>query len=84
MAQVLCEFAENLKSHLHYEPHYLYPTGPTINPGVTLSGGIFYGVIPGEASFGFDIRVTPGMTLEGIKTDIKTFLDKLMHPLCLY
>lgn len=77
MAQVLCEFADNLKNNIRYKPHYLYPTGPTVNPGVTLSGGIFYGVIPGEASFGFDIRVIPGMTLEGIKTDIEKFLDTL-------
>ena len=77
MAGVLCEFAQNLKSHLRYEPHYLYPNGPTVNPGVTLSGGIFYGVIPGKASFGFDIRVVPGMTLEGIKEDIETFLNEL-------
>jgi acetylornithine deacetylase/succinyl-diaminopimelate desuccinylase family protein len=78
MAQVLCEFAANLKSNLRYEPHYLYPTGPTVNPGVLLSGGIFYGVIPGEASFGFDIRVIPGMTLERIKSDIEGFLERLM------
>ena len=77
MAEVLCEFAKNLKSRLRYEPHYLYPNGPTVNPGVTLSGGIFYGVIPGEASFGFDIRVIPGMTLETIKEDIETFLNEL-------
>ena len=77
MAEVLCEFAQHLKSHLRFEPHYLYPNGPTVNPGVTLSGGIFYGVIPGEASFGFDIRVIPGMTLDVIKTDIETFLHEL-------
>jgi acetylornithine deacetylase len=77
MAEVLCEFAGNLKSRLRYEPHYLYPNGPTVNPGVTLSGGVYYGVIPGEASFGFDIRIIPGMTSEKIKEDLAAFLDEL-------
>ena len=78
MAKVLVEFAENLKRCLHYKPHYLYPGGPTINPGVILDGGVYYGVIPGVASFGFDIRVIPGMDLGRTKKDIKNFLNKLM------
>ena len=64
MAQVMVEFAKNLKNNLSYKPHKLYPLGPTINPGVTLEGGVFYGVIPGEASFGFDIELSLGWTLK--------------------
>ena len=77
MAKVLVEFAENLKKYIHYKPHPLYPNGPTINPGVTLDGGVFYGVIPGVASFGFDLRVIPGMTYKETKMDIENFLNKL-------
>lgn len=77
MAEVLSEFAKNLKKHLRFEPHYLYPDGPTVNPGVTLSGGVYYGVIPGRASFGFDIRVIPGMTKEQVKEDVVVFLEEL-------
>jgi acetylornithine deacetylase len=77
MAEVLVEFANNLKKHLNYKPHPLYPQGPTVNPGVILEGGVFYGVIPGIASFGFDIRIIPGMTCDGVKKDMEKFLDKL-------
>lgn len=78
MAKVMIEFAENLKKNLHYNPHPLYPNGPTVNPGVILEGGIFYGVIPGIASFGFDLRIIPGMTLKTVKKDIEDFLVSLM------
>jgi acetylornithine deacetylase/succinyl-diaminopimelate desuccinylase-like protein len=44
---------------------------------VILEGGVFYGVIPGIASFGFDIRIIPGMTCDGVKKDMEKFLDKL-------
>jgi acetylornithine deacetylase len=77
MAKVLTEFAQNLKNNLRFDPHKLYPLGPTINPGVILEGGIFYGVIPGLAGFGFDIRVIPGMKFEILKEDIENFLKKL-------
>ena len=78
MAEVMVEFSKNLKGKLHYKPHFLYPNGPTINPGVILEGGIFYGVVPGVAGFGFDLRVIPGMTFEGVKRDIENFLSDLM------
>lgn len=77
MAKVILEFATNLKDRLHYKDHKLYPLGPTINPGVLLEGGIFYGVIPNAVSFGFDIRVLPGMTFERLKADIEEFLVHL-------
>ncbi len=78
MSEVLLEFANNLKGRLKYSSHNLYPGGPTINPGVFLSGGIFYGVVPGEASFGFDIRTIPGMNHRYIIKEINDFLNELM------
>jgi acetylornithine deacetylase len=77
MAKVIVEFSENLKNYLNYKPHYLYPNGPTINPGVTLGGGISYGVIPGDVNFGFDIRIIPGMDIKTLVRDIENFLKKL-------
>jgi acetylornithine deacetylase/succinyl-diaminopimelate desuccinylase family protein len=77
MAKVLTEFAQNLKNDLRYKPNTFYPLGPTINPGVILEGGVFYGVVPGLAGFGFDIRVIPGMEFRLLKEDIENFLKKL-------
>ena len=42
------------------------PEGATLNVGVTLRGGIFWGVYPGEAEAGVEVRTVPGMTFEGL------------------
>jgi succinyl-diaminopimelate desuccinylase len=59
--------------------HPLVPAGSpwtaTANPGVTLEGGIFYGVCPGEASFGVDVRTVPGMTLEALQSQVASFVS---------
>ena len=44
---------------------------PTLNVAVTTEGGVFYGVVPGEAAFGCDLRTVPGMTEQGVRA----FLD---------
>jgi|APGre2960657423_1045063.scaffolds.fasta_scaffold02904_3 acetylornithine deacetylase/succinyl-diaminopimelate desuccinylase-like protein len=48
---------------------------PTINSGVTVSGGITYGVHPGESKFKCDIRLIPGMTKENLENDLKIAID---------
>ena len=53
------------------------PEGATLNPGVTLGGGIFYGIVPGEAEFGVDIRTVPGMTLEALRGEVLAFIERL-------
>ena len=75
MAWVLSRMARDLK--LHYEPHPYYPKGPTINLGDFVEGGLHYGVYPGYAEFGSDIRLLPGMTCEGVKKDLEEFIDGL-------
>jgi acetylornithine deacetylase/succinyl-diaminopimelate desuccinylase-like protein len=51
--------------------------GPTVNLGVTLSGGVFFGVYPGYAEFGIDVRTVPGMTHAGLQADLAGFLEQL-------
>lgn len=75
MAQVMVRFSRDLT--LSHRPHPLCPFGVTVNPGVMVRGGVFYGVNPGYAEFATDIRVIPGMTLEGVRRDLEAFLDDL-------
>lgn len=77
MAWVLWRMATDLK--LTYDPHPFYPQGPTVNIGNFVSGGVYYGVYPGYAEFGSDIRMIPGMTVESVQTDVETFLARLRH-----
>jgi acetylornithine deacetylase/succinyl-diaminopimelate desuccinylase-like protein len=67
LARVLARFADDFEQ----------PDEATVNLGVTLSGGVFFGVYPGEAECGVDVRTVPGMSLEGLKADVEAFLDLL-------
>jgi acetylornithine deacetylase len=75
MGWVIWEMSKALR--LHYEPHPLYPKGPTINLGDLVSGGQAYGTFSGYAEFGSDIRNLPGMTREGVVRDLEAFLEQL-------
>ena len=77
LAQVLLRMQNELASELSYKAHPLCPQGPTLNVGVMLSGGVFFGVYPGYAEFACDLRTLPGMTQEGVRQDIERFLDRL-------
>jgi acetylornithine deacetylase/succinyl-diaminopimelate desuccinylase-like protein len=61
---------------LSYEPHRLVPRGPTFNVGLTVSSGVGYGILSGEAEFMSDVRALPGMTREGIEADLSRFLAR--------
>lgn len=44
---------------------------PTANIAVMIGGGVFYGVVPGDAWFGCDLRVVPGLA----EAEIHEFLE---------
>jgi acetylornithine deacetylase len=67
LARVVLRLAEDFR----------LPEGATLNIGVTLSGGVYFGVYPGEATCGVDVRTVPGMTLEGLQANVETFLEGL-------
>ena len=75
LAEVLVRTAHELE--FRHQPHPLCPQGVTASWGSVLEGGVFYGVYPGTAEFGTDIRTLPGMTREQIAEDIEAFLDRL-------
>lgn len=50
--------------------------GMTVNAGVTLEGGVFFGVVPGLAEFGCDLRVPPGSNEQGIRDEIEAWLEQ--------
>ena len=75
LAGVLSEMAREFKpSQPHDED---IPAHATVNLGVTLSGGVYFGVYPGQAEFGIDIRTLPGMSLSGLQADLEAFLTRL-------
>jgi acetylornithine deacetylase/succinyl-diaminopimelate desuccinylase family protein len=76
MAEVLTRLARDFRPT--YEPTpALGSPAPTVNPGVLVEGGVFYGVCPGEATFGIDVRTVPGMSLERLRDELEEFLDRL-------
>jgi acetylornithine deacetylase len=75
MAYVLSRLAEDLD--VRFPPHPLCPHGVTVNAGVLVSGGVYYGVCPGYAEFAVDVRTLPGMTKDALRKDVEAFLDRL-------
>jgi acetylornithine deacetylase/succinyl-diaminopimelate desuccinylase-like protein len=72
LAGVLAKFRSTFS--LPYAPHPYCPQGVTVNPGVTLKGGVFYGVCPGRAEFGIDIRIPPGVVQDDIRGAMDLFV----------
>jgi acetylornithine deacetylase len=79
MAYVLRRMQKDLPSRIQYTPHPLCPQGPTLNVGVMVKGGVFYGVYPGYAEFACDLRTLPGMSQEGVRRDIEAYLNELQR-----
>jgi acetylornithine deacetylase len=75
LSHVLSRMASEFRPR--YPVNSLVPGGPTVNLGVTLSGGVFYGIYPGHAEFGIDVRTVPGMTHPELQADLAGFLEIL-------
>jgi acetylornithine deacetylase/succinyl-diaminopimelate desuccinylase-like protein len=72
-AELMLRMSRDLK--VRCSPHPLCPTGVTVNLGVRLRGGVYFGVYPGLAEFGTDIRTLPGMQKDALVRDLEDFLD---------
>lgn len=59
---------------LPFTPHPLGQVGPTLNTGVMIDGGTFFGVVPGRAEFSCDLRTVPGMTREDVADGLEKWL----------
>jgi len=79
MARLIDRFDRELKSSLTYRGHPFGGLGPTVNVGVTAKAGVFYGVYPGYAEFGCDIRTLPGMEESEVRSDVEAFLQRAMR-----
>ncbi len=75
LSQVLARMDSEFRPR--YPSNSRVPGGPTVNLGVTLSGGVFYGIYPGHAEFGIDVRTVPGMTHPELQADLAGFLEGL-------
>ncbi len=80
MAELLLSLESGLD--LEFVSHALDGSGPTLNPGVLVSGGVYFGVVPGLAEFGCDLRTLPGMTLDSVRASLERWLEeqRLEHP----
>jgi len=78
MAELALKMQRELGSYLTFDDHPYCRFGPTVNVGVTAEAGVTYGVFPGRAEFGTDVRTLPGMTEEQVKADVQRFLDDAM------
>jgi succinyl-diaminopimelate desuccinylase len=51
------------------------PANPTVNPGVKVSGGVQFGVLPGAAEFAVDVRTLPGMERDRFESELNEWLE---------
>jgi acetylornithine deacetylase/succinyl-diaminopimelate desuccinylase family protein len=75
MAKLLVRISDELP--LEYEPHSLGGIRPSINAGVLVAGGVFFGVYPGLAEFACDIRTLPGMSEKAVKGAIRSWIERV-------
>lgn len=74
-AEVLLEMKRHLR--LHVPAHPLYDPPVTYNIGVRFHGGVYYGVVPGEAEFLSDIRLPPNVDIGDVARQVHGFVERL-------
>src|SRR5204862_1731693 len=74
MADLMRSLADDLE--LEFTPHPLDGSTPTLNVGVLVSGGVYFGVVPGLAEFACDLRTLPGMTKTAMEGSLRQWLDE--------
>lgn len=77
MAEVLLRLPAEVR--FEHPPHVLEDVAPTLNAGVTASGGVSYGVVPGEAEFRCDLRTVPGMTHESVDAALREWIGRVQE-----
>lgn len=72
MARLLVDIGDELR--FDFPPDPLGVVTPTLNAGVLVEGGVFFGVVPGLAEFACDLRTVPGMTEADVWAAIEDWL----------
>jgi len=54
------------------------PRTPTVNAGVRIGGGVFFGVHPGHATVDCEVRLVPGMRRDELVADVRAALAAAM------
>lgn len=52
------------------------PCAPTVNPGITVAGGVGYGTWPGLCRVGMEIRLVPGMSQEALRREVAELVER--------
>jgi len=73
-AELMVAIGDELE--LDHRAHPLDGSGPLLNVGVLLHGGVWFGVVPGEAEFGCDLRTVPGMTRAAVHGALERWLER--------
>jgi acetylornithine deacetylase/succinyl-diaminopimelate desuccinylase-like protein len=76
MAEVLLAFASDFAPS--FPPNEL-GSGPTVNAGVLVDGGVGFGVVPGLATFASDVRLVPGMDKAIFEKELTGFLESFQE-----
>lgn len=76
-SRLMADLLGRIGDELRFE-HVPHPLGavPTLNAGVIVQGGVFFGVVPGLAEFGCDLRTVPGMSEAAVHAAIDGWLDE--------
>jgi len=73
MARLLAAFADGFRPSVPAHDD-LDGWAATVNAGLTVTGGVGYGVVPGEAAFGAEVRLLPGMDRALFDGELRAFL----------